>query len=168
MIKQCTVADIPALQQISEETFYDTFASQNSEKNMRDYLATAYVPEKLTRELNTPNNAFYFLYEEDEIVGYLKVNMLQAQSEPMGDDHFEIERIYVRQAYQKRGFGKVLMNHALSLAKAAGKQYVWLGVWEKNENAIGFYKKIGFRQVGAHDFMMGDEAQTDFILEKKL
>lgn len=165
MIKQCTLADIQALQQISEETFYDTFAAQNSEKNMRDYLATAYLPEKLQKEMLNPNSAFYFIYEAGEVAGYLKVNVFDAQSEHMSDDHFEIERIYVRKAYQKKGYGKALMDHAMTLANAQRKKYVWLGVWEKNDNAIGFYENVGFRKIGAHAFFMGDEEQTDFILE---
>lgn len=168
MIKRCTLKDLETLQQISEETFYDTFAAQNSEKNMRDYLATAYVPEKLTKEMNNPHSAFYFIYDDAQVAGYLKVNVLTAQSENMSADHLEIERIYVRKSYQKKGFGKALMDYAIDLAKAQHKTFIWLGVWEKNENAIGFYEKVGFRKIGAHAFFMGDEEQTDFILEKKL
>lgn len=168
MIRQCTLADVEALRTISEETFYETFAAQNSEKNMRDYLATAYLPEKLTTELNNPHSAFYFIYDDDQIAGYLKVNTLDAQSEKMSDEHFEIERIYVRKTFQKQGFGKALMDYALQLAHAQHKKYVWLGVWEKNENAIGFYENVGFKKVGAHSFFMGDEEQTDYILEKRL
>ncbi|WP_039790739.1 GNAT family acetyltransferase, partial [Paenibacillus riograndensis] len=39
-----------------------------------------------------------------------------------------------------------------------------LGVWEKNENAIAFYKKMGFVQTGSHSFYMGDEEQIDIIM----
>lgn len=38
------------------------------------------------------------------------------------------------------------------------KQKIWLGVWENNENAIGFYKKMEFC----------DDEQTDFIMTKTL
>uniref|UniRef100_UPI0034D9567F GNAT family N-acetyltransferase n=1 Tax=Lysinibacillus sp. GbtcB16 TaxID=2824761 RepID=UPI0034D9567F len=47
-----------------------------------------------------------------------------------------------------------------------GKQHVWLGVWEKNENAITFYHKMGFVRTGAHSFYMGDEEQIDYIMSK--
>ena len=33
------------------------------------------------------------------------------------------------------------------------KKKIWLGVWEKNENAIAFYKKMGFVQTGVHSFI---------------
>jgi len=46
------------------------------------------------------------------------------------------------------------------------KKYVWLGVWEKNVDAISFYTKMGFREVGRHSFRMGDELQYDLIMKK--
>jgi len=59
-----------------------------------------------------------------------------------------------------------LLNKALEMANKENKKMVWLGVWEKNENAINFYKKMGFIQTGAHSFFMGDEEQTDLIMTK--
>lgn len=43
------------------------------------------------------------------------------------------------------------------MANMENKKMVWLGVWEKNENVINYYKKMGFIQTGAHSFFMGDE-----------
>ncbi|OAX48075.1 Protease synthase and sporulation negative regulatory protein PAI 1 [Paenibacillus sp. AD87] len=48
------------------------------------------------------------------------------------------------------------------------KKEVWLGVWGKNDNAIAFYKKMGFVRTGFHSFYMGDEEQIDFIMVKTL
>lgn len=86
----------------------------------------------------------------------------------MGDESLEIERIYVRRKYQKEGLGKFLFHKALEVAEESNKKNIWLGVWEKNENAIAFYKKMGFVQTGSHSFYMGDEEQTDFIMIKTL
>ncbi|SUM69231.1 acetyltransferase family protein [Staphylococcus nepalensis] len=38
----------------------------------------------------------------------------------------------------------------------------------KNENAIQFYKKLGFYKIDEHVFFMGDEKQIDFIMLKEL
>jgi len=86
----------------------------------------------------------------------------------MGDDSLEIERIYIRNKYQGKGLGKHLFNKAMEIAVAQNKKSIWLGVWEKNNNAIGFYEKIGFIQTGAHSFFMGDEEQIDIIMTKTL
>jgi diamine N-acetyltransferase len=86
----------------------------------------------------------------------------------MGEDSLEIERIYIRSKFQKLGLGKDLMNKAIEVAVEQGKNKIWLGVWEKNENAIAFYKKSGFVPAGSHSFYMGDEEQIDFIMIKSL
>ena len=60
------------------------------------------------------------------------------------------------------------MKKALSIAKDLDKSQVWLGVWEQNTNAQGFYHNYGFRQVSQHTFTVGNDDQTDYILLKDL
>lgn len=167
-LKKCSLDDITALREISIETFNDTFTDQNSLENMKAYLENAFHTEKLKTELSNLSSQFYFVYYDDDLAGYVKINMDEAQSEKMGDDSLEIERIYIRKNHQKHGLGKYLLNEAVKIAAEHNKKKIWLGVWEKNENAIAFYKKMGFVQTGEHSFFMGDDEQVDFIMTKTL
>lgn len=168
MIRVCYEKDIHLLQKISIETFNDTFQEQNTAENMKVYLEEAFTTEKLLKELANPQSEFYFLYDEDQIAGYLKINIGEAQSEEMGDDTLEIERIYIGKAFQRKGFGKLLFDKAIERATAQKKTKVWLGVWEKNEQALQFYRKLGFEQTGAHSFWMGEDEQIDLIMVKNI
>ena len=167
-LKSCTLENLKTLQEISIGTFDETFRAQNSPENMSAYFEKAFNLEQLESELSHPSSQFFLVYYDDEVAGYLKLNTNEAQSEEMGNDALEIERIYVKNKFQKLGLGKYLFNIAMGIAKDSGKKKIWLGVWEKNENAIAFYKKIGFVQAGAHSFYMGDEEQTDLIMTKSL
>lgn len=167
-IKKCNREDLEILQKISIDTFNDTFKDQNSPENMKAYLEKAFDLIQLEKELSNISSEFFLVYVHDEVAGYLKVNTNDAQSEEMGDESLEIERIYIKNQFQKHGLGKYMLNHALDMAREQNKKIIWLGVWEKNENAIAFYKKMGFVQTGAHSFNMGDEEQIDFIMTKKL
>jgi diamine N-acetyltransferase len=167
-IKPCTIEDLSTLQEISYETFNETFKDQNSPENMNAYLERAFNVKQLEKELSNISSQFFFVYFNNEVAGYLKVNTHDAQSENMGEDSLEIERIYIRTNFQKLGLGKYLINKAIEIAVEQEKNKIWLGVWEKNENAIAFYKKIGFVQAGTHSFHMGDEEQIDFIMIKSL
>ena len=167
-IKKCTGEDLDILQEISIETFNDTFKDQNSPENMKAYLEKAFNLIQLEKELSNVSSEFFFVYFNNEIAGYLKVNTNDAQSEEMGDDSLEIERIYIKNQFQRHGLGKYMLNQAIDIAREQNKKKIWLGVWEKNENAIAFYHKMGFVQTGAHAFYMGDEEQTDFIMTKIL
>ncbi|MCM3699668.1 GNAT family N-acetyltransferase [Paenibacillus macerans] len=167
-IRKCSREDLQTLQEISIETFNDTFKDQNSPENMQAYLERAFNAEQLEKEWSNTSSEFYFICFHDEPAGYLKVNMNDAQSEKMGDESLEIERIYIRSKFHRKGLGKYLINKAMEIAISQAKKTVWLGVWEKNENAIDFYKKMDFVQTGAHSFCMGDEEQIDFIMTKTL
>ncbi|MDU0156737.1 GNAT family N-acetyltransferase [Bacillus cabrialesii] len=167
-IKKCSHEDLKILQEISVETFNDTFKDQNSSENMKAYLDSAFNTEQLEKELSNISSQFFFVYCHHEVAGYLKVNTDDAQSEEMGDESLEIERIYIKKEFQKHGLGKHLLHKALDIALECNKKKIWLGVWEKNENAVAFYKKMGFVQTGTHSFYMGDEEQTDFIMTKTL
>jgi diamine N-acetyltransferase len=167
-IKQCTPEDIYSLQKISYETFIETFKDQNSPENMNAYLERAFNLPQLEKELSIISSQFFFVYFHNEVAGYLKVNVNDAQTEEMGNESLEVERIYIRSEFQKHGLGKVLLNKAMDIAINYNKEKIWLGVWEKNENAIAFYKRMGFVQSGAHSFFMGDEEQIDYIMTKTL
>ncbi|WP_147536205.1 GNAT family N-acetyltransferase [Bacillus marasmi] len=167
-IKKCTLEDLRVLQEISYETFNETFREHNTPENIDAYLEKAFNSKQLEKELSNISSEFYFVYFNQEMAGYLKINLNDAQSEDMGNESLEIERIYIKNNYQKHGLGKFLFNEALEIAKERNKKLVWLGVWEKNQNAIAFYKKMGFVQTGAHSFYMGAEEQVDYIMTKIL
>ena len=115
-----------------------------------------------------PNSAFFFLYGDDCLAGYLKINEKDAQTDLPNENSLEIERIYVRREFQGSGLGKMLIEYGLSIAKEKKKEFAWLGVWEKNEKAIRFYEKMGFRKHSTHSFYMGDDEQTDYIMQKMI
>lgn len=165
-IRQCTIEDATAIQQIGRQTYFETFVAYNTEENMNDYLEKAFADAKIRQELENPHSEFYVIETDGVAAAYLKINQLAAQTEPMDADHLEIERIYVLQEFQKLGLGKLLYDKALERAKKLGKSKIWLGVWENNNNALAFYKKIGFERIGQHSFFMGDDEQIDYILVK--
>lgn len=167
-IKKCNIKDLPKLLEISYETFNETFKNQNSPENIKAYLERAFNLKQLEKELSNISSQFFFVYLNNEVTGYLKININDAQSEEMSDESLEIERIYIKRKFQKHGLGMYLLNKTIEIAMEFNKKKIWLGVWEKNENAIAFYEKMGFVQTGSHSFYMGNEEQVDFIMTKIL
>jgi ribosomal protein S18 acetylase RimI-like enzyme len=163
-IKPVSSDHIEQLQEICRSTFAETFSQDNSEENIADYLANGFSVEKLTNELNDPNAQFYFAQINDQVIGYLKVNLAASQTEIRDEHALEIERIYVLKAYHGKCVGKALYEKALEISKQNKIDYIWLGVWEKNPRAIRFYEKIGFQEFGTHSFILGDEKQTDIMM----
>lgn len=156
----CDEDNLKAIQRISRQTFSDTFDEYNTKENMDLFLDGAYSEEQLKKELNDLNSQFYLVRVDGDIAGYTKM--------VFAEDEFELERIYVDKNYQKYGLGKLLLDHAIASAKLQNCDHIKLGVWEHNENAKAFYKKMGFVQTGQHVFQLGTDPQTDYIYTKKL
>lgn len=158
------------LLELGRETYRQTFEAGNPPEVLEAYLADAFTEENMRAELANPESEFYFIYDEVEErpIAYLKVNVGDAQSEDYGDEMLEVERIYVLIEAKGRGYGTLLMQAAEAIARDKGKRRMWLGVWEHNQDAIRFYEKFGFQRVGQHIFVMGDDPQTDYIMEKVL
>lgn len=167
-IRQATTEDLAALQVIGRQTFSEAFSEGNTDENMAAYLEEGFSEEKLGKELQNEYSQFYFAEKDGQVIGYLKVNAGNAQSEKEDPNSIEIERIYVLQKYHGKQVGALLYEQALAIAKARKSPYIWLGVWEENPRAIRFYEKNGFVEFGEHIFQLGDDAQRDVLMKKIL
>jgi ribosomal protein S18 acetylase RimI-like enzyme len=167
-IKKITLDDLEQLQKISRQTFIETFAQFNSKENMKQYLNESLSLEQLTLELENEFSEFYFAFYENEVVGYLKINRGVAQTEFKTYNSLEIERIYVLEKYQGMKVGKSLFEKAVEIAQYLQMNFIWLGVWEKNEKAIQFYLRNGFEIFDKHIFKLGEDLQTDLLMRLKL
>ena len=167
-IRKINIDDLEALRNLSIQTFKETFEEVNTEEDMQKYLLENLSIEKLKSELENPNSEFYFAENNGEILGYLKLNFKDAQTEKVEENHFEIERIYVLKAFLGQKIGQILFDNALEIGRKKNLEYVWLGVWEENHRAIRFYGKNGFVIFGKHDFVLGEDVQTDLLMKLNL
>jgi len=168
VVKRVTLNDIDQLQKIGRQTFYETFSAANSEENMSKYLDEEFSIEKLTTELKDNNSEFYFATLDDDVIGYLKLNFGQSQTEIKDDKAIEIERIYVLRSFHGKSVGQILYDRAMHIARLRNADFVWLGVWEENPRAINFYKKNGFVEFHKHVFKLGNDEQTDIMMKLQL
>ena len=167
-IQHCSVTDIDALRNISIQTYRDTFSEYTEPEVMQTYLDEAFSVDTLKEQIMNVHSLFFFLMTEHGIGGYCKINEFTAQKAVMEDSSMEIERLYVIKGFQGKGAGAALMEHALQMAHAKKKKYVWLGAWENNYKAHSFYRKNGFREVGVVPFVMADKVYNDLILRRDL
>lgn len=157
-------SEVPLLADISAQCFYETFHQQNSEEDMRLFLKENLTIHKLKDEMLEQGNYFFFAKAEDKTAGYIKLSASQI----FDKDALEIARIYVVKDKIGFGVGKRLMEFAFSFAKQKNKKIIWLGVWEHNLHAIQFYRNFGFEKFSEHLFMLGSDAQTDWLMKKEL
>ncbi|WP_436143962.1 GNAT family N-acetyltransferase [Duganella sp. LjRoot269] len=101
-------------------------------------------------------------------IGYLVLAPAKLPvAEPRADD-LEIKRIYLLHRFHGQRVGKRLMDAALDHARARGAGRVLLGVYAGNVDALAFYRRCGFAQIGQRTFRVGDTDYDDVILALEL
>ncbi|KFI78676.1 transcription repressor [Bifidobacterium pseudolongum subsp. globosum] len=165
MIEMAQSTDVNTIRDLSIATFAETFASLNTEEDMEQYNERHFSTDELQREIDNPDSTFVVAKVDGVPAGYMKVNVGDAQTEEMLGNRMEVQRLYILRQYKRNGLGARFMHTAFDMARAQGKSVIWLGVWEHNDAAIAFYKRMGFVQFGSHDFVLGEDRQTDLLME---
>ena len=176
LVRPATIADAPGLSRLGATTFRETFEIENTPEDMARYLAEAFSPDRQAAEITDPAGTVLLAErrgtsgdaDDAELVGYVHLVSGPAPAAVQGPAPLELKRLYVARAWHGQGVAQALMDAALDAARARGAQTMWLGVWERNPRAAAFYRKYGFTRVGEHTFVLGADAQTDWVLARPL
>ena len=166
-LREVQKEELGLLREMSISTFTDAFGHLNTQENMSLYLSEKMSAEHIKDEFDSPGSTFYFAIINEQIVGYIKLNTGEAQSEPF-HNAMEVERIYVLRQHQGQRIGGTMFEHAISLARQEGIEVLWLGVWDQNVRAITFYERMGLEVFDTHSFMLGTDRQTDKLMKMEL
>lgn len=159
-----TPADAAALAEFAARTFAEAFGSNNRPEDMAAYLASAYGRRQQGAELADPDIVTLIAKSGARLIGYAQVRRHAPPACVPGELPVELWRFYVDRPWQGRGVAPRLMAAVHAAAHRLTGRTLWLGVWERNGRAMGFYAKCGFRVVGTHPFRLGADEQTDLIM----
>jgi ribosomal protein S18 acetylase RimI-like enzyme len=163
-----TIADAALIADLSRETFYETFSVHNTAANMTKFMNEQFSRESLMKEVAEVQNIFFLVYHDKKPAGYAKMRVGEVPPFYEGSSCIEIARIYAIRSFIGKGVGTALMRKCIQTATENKYDIIWLGVWEKNHQAIEFYLRWGFEKFGTHIFLLGDDPQTDWLMSKQL
>ena len=167
-ISPIDIHQVHQLQKVSIETFSLAFAKDNTSENLVEYYGKAFSIEALSNQINNLNSRFYFVYDEDKLAAYFKINIGESQTEIGTNDEMELERLYIYPAHQNKKIGAFIVNEVKIKGILENKKYIWLGVWENNLRAIKFYQKQGFIKFDSHIYYLGNDPQNDWMMRLEL
>lgn len=87
------------------------------------------------------NDNIMVLEDEDRIVGYIQYEIREKHAKTMWVDQLVIDK-----QCQKKGYGKLLLDKVIELAKQENCERIELECWAFNDNAVGMYNHIGFSE----------------------
>jgi diamine N-acetyltransferase len=160
VIRRAATADARSLAAFGARTFEETFGPANRREDIDAYLSQTYGERQQTDEIENPRMITLVADDEGSLIAFA-----QMRAEEKG---IEIARFYVDRRWQGQGLAQALMQAVIKEAKTRQMETIWLGVWERNERAIAFYRKCGFRDTGSQPFILGSDLQTDRVMVHEL
>lgn len=144
------------LTKISKESFLDAHGKSASKEEIDTYVNKTFNKKAILNELANPDNIYYLIYHKNQIAGYSKIVFNIANPNITNQNVTKLERLYLYKEYYGKNLGAKLLNFNMQLSKNKNQKGIWLAVWVKNQRAINFYTKTGFKIIGNYDFEISE------------
>ncbi len=166
VVRPCVPDDEVALSLLGQATFLEAFADVLPGADILAHCTKQHSVEKYAQYLADVDTTVWIadVQPGGAAVGYLVLTKPDLPLEDLDARDVEIKRVYVLHRFQGAGLGARLMNEAETYARAHGFRRLLLGVYGRNEAAISFYRKLGYRQVGTRRFTIGANAHDDLVM----
>jgi ribosomal protein S18 acetylase RimI-like enzyme len=165
LLRKALPEDAQQLSELGIETFNDHFAYLYSAEDLNNFLKKAYDPSVMKMEIEHPENHIILAYVNGKLAGYAKSGKSKLPVQQPKHPAYELHRLYVQKFAQRMAVGKTLMKDAMQYFERAGANGIYIGVWSGNERAQQFYRKHGFEKVGEYHFMVGNQADDEWIMQ---
>ena len=145
----CTITDLHTLQDIAINSYGDHYLYLWYDGGMW-YVDQSFNDAALKKELEDSNVAFFLIYDGEELVGFLKLNINKALDGESEDESLELERIYLTKSAAGKGIGRKAVEFTAAFAQERNKRLIWLKAMDSSEAAIRFYEQNGFQKCGTY------------------
>lgn len=137
IIEKVNIEAIPLIQELTMKVWPQTYSSVLSAEQITYMLDMMYSKESLIEQMLS-GQQFIIAYYNNQPIGFASYGPTVHFNE------YKLHKLYVITTVQKTGAGKLLLWYVMDEIKKAGGNHLILQVNRSNENAISFYKRMGF------------------------
>lgn len=164
-LRQAHPGDEAALSLVGQASFLEAFASVLDGNDIVQHCHNQHAAEKYHAWLTDGYSVTWLAETATKApVGYLVLTRPDLPLPEIGPTDLEVKRVYLLHRFQGGGIGGRLMNAARAHAETTGCRRLLLGVYARNDAAIGFYRRLGYSDVGTRSFKVGSNLYHDLIL----
>ncbi|MCQ2067813.1 MAG: GNAT family N-acetyltransferase [Bacteroidaceae bacterium] len=163
-IKRAGNTDFKIIHEMAEVVFRETYKTILSAEQMEYMMEWMYSLPNLAKQV-AQGHTYYIAWNGDDALGYVSVR--KDSMDPDGTEVWHLEKIYVMPSAQGTGLGYKLLETAKQHVrdnKSTAKARIELNV-NRNNPAVGFYKKLGLTILRQGDFPIGNGYyMNDYIM----
>ncbi len=156
-IKEAVADDVEAIQKIAHETWPHAYGNILSQEQLDYMLEALYEKQVLHQLIVTQQQFFLLLMERGSPVAF-------AAYGPWKEQVYKLHKLYILPAHQRKGYGRRLIEEVIQRVRKDRATKLALNV-NRHNNAVDFYKNIGFQIVRNEDIPIGPYCMNDYIME---
>ncbi len=158
-----------ALAALGQRSFCESFAHLYSAEDLNIFLDQMYSIPAVRAELSNPNRQYLVVEEGGSLIGYCKIAAGTTLDYDPGDKIMvELKQFYILASHHGKGIAQIMMKWVIDQAQARNADEIILSVYSENPRAQAFYKKYDFAYAADTVFMVGQQADHEFLYIKPL
>lgn len=167
VFRRAVPADALTLSVLATQVFLDTYATRGIGTDLAREATSVYARAVFEARLADSNVEIIVATAADHLLGFVDIAVVSAcpVTEVTGAEVF---RLYVQRPFLRQGMGRSLIQAAEQVARRHDQPALWLTAWAGNTNALGFYKALGYDDVGAAEYVIEGQAYENRVLRKRL
>jgi diamine N-acetyltransferase len=168
-LRLATTDDIPALAALGRDSFTAAFGHMYAPEDLAAFLGETHSEAAVAAELTDPNRLYRLAERDGRLAGYCKLALASTLADQgTAACPLEVKQLYTAPDATGYGIGAALLEWGIGEAKARGADAVQLSVWSGNHGAQRFYARYGFAKAAEITFMVGRQADLEYLFELKL
>ncbi|MCX6138467.1 MAG: GNAT family N-acetyltransferase [Ignavibacteriales bacterium] len=161
-IRDWKLEDLPAVRQLTWDTWLDTYSSFIPIEDMQAYFDEHYTLQDMEQLLYSQSVRCAVAELDGVIVGFGRTQYNEHER------RIYLSSLYIHPNHQGKGIGRHLLQAAESRAESLGLDEIWLGVMIQNVDALAWYRKLGFVFEREEPFVMGKTSVQHLIGFEKI
>ena len=166
-IRRAEELDILNLSVLKKQVFISTYAIEGIDKDFSNHITTNFSVDKIEEDLNDKSKIILLAENKGFLIACAEI-FLNSFCKETGDSSPELNVLYVFEHAKGKSVGYKLITEAENILKEMNFPGLWLTVYHENMNAIKFYQRQSYNDIGLWLFEMEGEKYENRIMFKNL
>lgn len=147
IIREAAASDYDQLCEVLDEV--DALHQENLPHVFRKPVGPVRARDYILGLIADETVGFFVAQVADRLAGLIYVAVREAPEVPIfvRRQYAVIDAVVVRETFRRAGIGRALVDRAHNWAAGKGAESIELNVWEFNQEAIAFYRALGYETV---------------------
>lgn len=166
LIRKAKESDILNISVFKKQVFISTYALSGINEEFSNHITSHFSIEKIRENVFDENMLVLLAEREGFLVGLAEI-FLNSTCKETENSSPELNVLYVFEHFKGQGIGYKLITECEREVKQMGMPGLWLTVYHQNQNAIKFYNRQNYRDVGMYLFEMEGKKYENRIMFKQ-